>query len=605
MCGIFGYVGKNKHRAVGYCLDGLKALEYRGYDSAGIAGWIDGRISRLRVAGKVAALQESVQATGYGADCVIAHTRWATQGAPTEVNAHPHFDASDSVGVVHNGIIENYGALKARLEAQQPFSSESDTEVIAQLIQHHYEGDLLQAVQRAIGELKGAFAIAVVHRDHPDQIVACAKESPLVVGLGDGEAFVSSDTQALLKHTRKVHYLCDGEVALLTPHGVSLFDAHAAPLDRSTHTLDHEADEVTKEGYDHFMLKEIFEQPRTLRSALLGRYDEAEGNALIDELGVTPHAKQIVIVGCGTSWHAGLVAAYMIEELARIPVRVEVASEVRYKNPIIEEGTLAIALSQSGETADTLAAVRTLKTKGAKTLALCNVLGSTLYREADLTLPLRAGPEIGVASTKAFTSQLALLALLSLHLARSRHMGPEEGRAFLSALRRLPEQVERLLSRYDQIVETALGYAHFEEFFFIGRRYMFPTCLEGALKLKEISYLNACGYPAGEMKHGPIALLDAACPVVACCADRFTEEKMLSNVMEARARGAPVLGICFEDQAALRAACNDTIILPSTLDPLAPILTTAVTQILAYAIAKERKTDIDQPRNLAKSVTVE
>jgi glutamine---fructose-6-phosphate transaminase (isomerizing) len=608
MCGIFGYIGPKN--AVEICLAGIKRLEYRGYDSSGIAGIRNGELLYCKEVGKIARMEEKVNRSNLELSMAITHTRWATHGQPSEANAHPHTDENETLALVHNGIIENHEALRARLIGEGvKFRSETDTEVVAQLIGWLYRGDLLKAVQEAVAQLKGSWALAVIHKDHPGEIVVAAFESPLAIGVGDGESFIASDTNAFLVHTRQVAYMNRGEVAVVTADGFRVYNERAAQVLKETEQVTAIAEEVGKGAYDHYMLKEIFEQPQTIRNALLARYVEDLGNACLDGLTLSIEellaVRRILILACGTSFHAGLVAGYLIEEMARVPVQVEISSEFRYKNPIIERDTLVIAISQSGETADTLAAMREVQAKGAVVIAICNAQGSTIAREADCTLLLRAGPEIGVASTKAFTSQLTVLALFSLYMARMRHMDKSEGLQFLQALRLLPDQVEQILRRSAEIEHYAKKYAKFENFFFLGRHYMYPTCLEGALKLKEISYLNANGYPAGEMKHGPIALIGPSCPTVACCANQLTIEKMLSNLKEVQARSGPILAIAQEGTEGLESITSDVITVPRTLDPLACILTTVVTQLFAYYMARELGCEIDQPRNLAKSVTVE
>lgn len=608
MCGIFGYVGQRN--AVEIVIKGLHRLEYRGYDSAGIAGVKDGKILHCKEVGKVNTLEEEVKAMGLQLDIAIAHTRWATHGKPNKINAHPHFDAATSLALVHNGIIENHDVLRKGLEKEGvQFISETDTEVIAHLISSFYEGDILKAVQKAVPLLKGSFAIALVHRDFPHQIVAVAHESPLVIGIGKGEAFVSSDTHAFAAHTREVMFLSDAEIAVVSPDKLEVFDSSMTQVEKESEQLAEAAEEATKGDFEHFTLKEIHEQPQTIRNALLSRYVEEYGNAAFEEFGDDLHElssiERILILACGTSWHAGCVSSYLIEEQARIPVQVEISSEFRYKNPVVTPGTFVIAISQSGETADTLAAVRELKAKGVKILALCNVHGSTLTREADWSLMLRAGPEVGVCSTKAFVSQLVVLSLLSLLLARMRHMSKTDGQVFLEGLKQLPSQVQRVLDSALHIETLAKKYAQFENFFFLGRHYMYPTSLEGALKLKEISYINANGYPAGEMKHGPIALISEQCPTLAFCANDMTFDKLVSNLMEIKARSGPIIAIVKEGEKGLDDIVDDIIRVPNCVDELASIPSTVVAQLFAYYIAKERGADIDRPRNLAKSVTVE
>lgn len=608
MCGIFGYIGPKN--VVKTTIEGLKKLEYRGYDSAGIAGVKDGRILYRKKVGKVAVLEKEMEEAGFDIDVGIAQTRWATHGQPTDVNAHPHLDEDGSIAVVHNGIIENYESLKKTLIANGvKFVSQTDTEVIAHLVSSLYKGDFLKAVQEAVSLLEGAFAIALIHRDFPDRMIAVAQQSPLIIGKGKGDAFISSDANAFAAHTREVMYLADGEIAVIKANEIDIYDASMGPVLRETEILHIATEDISKGEYEHFTLKEIHEQPQTIRSALLSRFMEEYGTAVFEELNFDHNellsVQRILILACGTSWNAGYLSSYMFEDKARIPVQVEISSEFRYKNPVIPSGTLVIAISQSGETADTVAAVREIKAKGIKVLAICNVHGSTLAREADVCLFLKAGPEIGVCSTKAFTSQVIVLSLLCLMMARMRHMSKREGQEFLEALQKLPEQVQWVLDQSDKIRSIAKKYAHYQNFFFIGRSYMYPASLEGALKLKEISYINANGYPAGEMKHGPIALIGEECPVIALCANKTTLEKLASNMMEIKARKGPIIAIIEETEERLQKIADDIILVPATIDELAGIPTTVVTQLLAYFIAKERGADIDHPRNLAKSVTVE
>lgn len=608
MCGIFGYIGKKK--ALETVLKGLKKLEYRGYDSAGIAGIKDNQVYHWKEVGKVAELEKGVLANPVDVEIAIAQTRWATHGGVTKANAHPHLDSPSKIALVHNGIIENYAKLKEQLQKKGlQFKSETDTEVIVHLISSLYKGDLLKAAQEAVAELKGAYAFVLIHADHPNTILAVAHECPLVIGIGEQEAFVSSDYHAFAFYTREVMYISNREIALIQADKLEVFNAQADKIHKETMLLNASVEEGSKGTYEHYTLKEIFEQPITLRSAIVGRFIQDFGNAVFEDLHLNDQifseTERVLILGCGTSLHAGYAASYMIEEMAHIPVQVEISSEFRYKNPVIQPRTLVIAISQSGETADTIAAVRELKAKGVTVLALCNVYGSTISRESDGCIFLRAGPEIGVCSTKAFTSQLIILALLSLMMARMRHMPKQEGLRFLEALEKLPDQVKEVLACSEQIQEIAQRYAHYNDFFFIGRNYMFPTALEGALKLKEISYINANGYPAGEMKHGPIALINAQCPTVALCANQATFSKMISNLMEIKARNGKVIAIIEEGMEGVENIANDIIRVPQTLAPLAPILSTVVTQLLAYFIAKNKGADIDQPRNLAKSVTVE
>lgn len=608
MCGIFGYIGPRP--TVKTALDGLKRLEYRGYDSAGIAGIEGGVIRYAKEVGKIASLEKEVANEKWNLELAIAQTRWATHGKPSKKNAHPHFTSDYSLALVHNGIIENHDVLRNSLKKQGiEFTSDTDTEVVAHLIGTFYEGDLVEAVRKAMPLLKGSYALSIIHRDFPDRIVAIAHDCPLVLGLGKGETFISSDANSFGNFTREVIFLDNGELAVVKKDGVEIYDNALIKLNKKPVTLNYQAEDGDKGRFQHYTLKEIHEQPTTIHYAMQGRTVEEYGTAIFEgmdfDLAEFQNIQRILILACGTSWHAGYVASYMIEDKARIPVQVEISSEFRYKNPIVLPGTLTIAISQSGETADTIAAVREVKAKGGRVLALCNVQGSTLAREADMTIFLRAGPEIGVCSTKAFTSQVVVLALLTLMLARTRHMDKNDGQNFLKALRLLPEQVQSILDNSHHIEQIAKKYAHNKNFFFIGRRYMYPTSLEGALKLKEISYINANGYPAGEMKHGPIALINEECPTVALCANQMTYDKLLSNLMEVKARAGKIIAIAEENEAGLNDIADDIIRVPSTIDELSAIPTTVATQLLAYYIAKELGADIDQPRNLAKSVTVE
>lgn len=607
MCGIFGYVGSRN--VVNTVISGLQRLEYRGYDSAGLAGVQDKRIVFCKEVGKVSVLETEAKKQNWDLRAAISQTRWATHGKVTKANAHPHFDMHRTLAVVHNGIIENHEYLRRQLkEKGVQFISDTDTEVIAHLISSLYEGDLLAAVQKAVIELQGSYAVALVHRDYPDQIVAIAHEAPLVIGIGDHEAFLSSDPHAFAFYTRQAIYLSNSEIAIIKADSQQVYSTQER-VDKEFHTLNQELSQVSKGDFEHFTLKEIYEQPQTIRNALLSRFVFEYGTAIFEELtfndGDLLEVERILILGCGTSWHAGYVASYMLEELARIPVQVEISSEFRYKNPIIPPGTFVIAISQSGETADTIAAVREVKAKGAKVLALCNVHGSTLVREADCTIFLKAGAEIGVCSTKAFTSQVVVLSLFTLLMARMRHMSKAEGQHFLNLLLQLPEQVQAVLNQASYIAEIAEKYAHYEDFFYIGRRYMYPTCLEGALKLKEISYINANGYPAGEVKHGPIAFISEDCPTVALCGDRMTYAKLLSNLMEIKAREGKIFAIATREDEHLEDIADDVLYVPAASDELGVIPVTVANQLFAYYIAKLRGLDIDHPRNLAKSVTVE
>lgn len=609
MCGIFGYVGSRN--AADIVLGGLKKLEYRGYDSAGLAGVKGGQLVYWKEVGKLNVLEKEVKDAKVSLHLALGHTRWATHGTPTKINAHPHLDNNQTLAVVHNGIIENHESLRRALtERGSKFISDTDTEVVAQLIASFYEGDLLKAVQKTLPLLEGSFAIAVIHRDFPEQIVAFANQMPLIIGIGPQEVFIASDSHAFSTHTREAIYLSNMEIAVISPSKVEVYNAEMEQIEKTRRQLGIASEEHTKSGFEHFTLKEIHQQPQTIRNALSSRILEEYGTAVFEDVNFDLNellgVERILILACGTSSHAGMIGAYMLEDKARIPAQVESASEFRYKNPVLRQGTYVIAISQSGETADTVAAVREVKAKGSKVLAVCNVQDSTLVRESDAAIYLRAGPEVGVCSTKAYTSQVVVLSLFTLMMARMRHMSKQDGQEFLNAILKLPDQVQNVLDQSDQIAAIAKKYAKYDNFFYIGRRYMFPTSLEGALKLKEISYINANGYPAGEMKHGPIALLGPQVPVVALCGNKATYPKFLSNIMEAKARSAPIIAIAEQGQNHdLRKDVSDIIYVPETIDELATIPTTVATQLLAYYIAKERGADIDQPRNLAKSVTVE
>ncbi len=610
MCGIFGYIGPRNPAKI--CLTGLKHLEYRGYDSAGLAGISSGELLSFKEVGKIAVLEQTIETQPLPLELAIAHTRWATHGKPTRENAHPHFDAKQTIAVVHNGIIENHNALRDMLISKgYTFYSDTDTEIVAQLISHFYEGQLLPAVQKTLSMLRGFWGIALIHKDHPDQIIATARENPIAIGFNNArqEAFVSSDANAFGEKDLDVMFLRNDEIAVIGLNNVHVYDQSNTLLSKSTERLGFSETTPSKNGFPHFMLKEIFEQPQTIQQAFHNRLIPDFGTAECENLTIETKdllgIRRIIILACGTSLHAGLIAASLLEDKARIPTQAEIASEFRYKNPIISEDTLVIAISQSGETLDTIAAVREVKSKGAKVLGICNVRNSTLTREADCTLFLRAGPEISVCSTKAFTSQLTLLSLFTLLMARLRHMSKEDGQAFLTEIQSLPALTEQVLRQSDRIQELAKKYAHYKHFFFLGRHYMHVTSLEAALKLKEISYINAQGYPAGEMKHGPIALVDPSLAIIGMCGNKRTYEKMLSNLMEVKSRGAPILAFAPEGAEQIASIATDVLWLPPIVDELASIPYSVASQLLAYYIALELGTDIDQPRNLAKSVTVE
>ncbi|OGT94896.1 MAG: glutamine--fructose-6-phosphate aminotransferase [Gemmatimonadetes bacterium RIFCSPLOWO2_02_FULL_71_11] len=608
MCGIVGYVGPRQ--ATPLLIDGLKRLEYRGYDSAGVAVVVNGGLVVQKAAGKIATLESQLTKAILSGSTGIAHTRWATHGAPTTKNAHPHTDCADMVAIVHNGIVENSSALRTMLsERGHRFVSETDTEVIAHLIEQFYTGSLEDAVAAALRELEGAYGIAVISAREPDTIVAARQGSPLLIGIGHGENFVASDPSAVLAHTRSVIYLDEGEMAVIRPTGYQLKDRHAVPLTKEISQIDWDLATIERGGYQHFMLKEICEQPESVRNTLRGRLLEEEGTARLQGLNLNDddlaRIDRIVITACGTSWHAGLVGEYMLEEMARLPVEVEYASEFRYRNPIVNERTLVIVISQSGETADTLAAIREARRRGARTLGIVNVVGSTIAREVDGGIYLHAGPEIGVASTKAFTSQIAALAMFTLRLGRLRALSILQGREIVRALRKLPEQIEQVLAKREQIEQLAERYVRATNVLYLGRGYNFPVALEGALKLKEISYIHAEGYPAAEMKHGPIALIDELMPVIFIAPKDGVHGKIVSNIEEVRARGGRVIAVVTEGDTTITPLVDHVIAVPETMDMLTPILASVPLQLLAYYVAVRRGCNVDQPRNLAKSVTVE
>ncbi|MBU1740342.1 MAG: glutamine--fructose-6-phosphate transaminase (isomerizing) [Proteobacteria bacterium] len=613
MCGIIGYLGPQDASEV--ILDGLERLEYRGYDSAGLAVIKDGGFEVRRAEGKLQKLEAILRDNPVRAHLGIGHTRWATHGRPNETNAHPH--VSGRVAVVHNGIIENFSALKAELAADgRDFSSETDSEIIAHLIDRELsrnDDDLLAAMGRALALLEGSFALALLDHRHPDTLLAARKESPLILGLGEGEFFVASDVPAILTHTNRVVYLDDDELVEVGPDGYRVTDLAARPVPKEVQTISWSPVMAEKAGYKHFMLKEIFEQPRAVIDTIRGRLRAETGDVFPDDLGLGKMAsgeiERLVIVACGTSWHAALVGKFLIEELARLPVEVDLGSEFRYRNPILDERTLLIGISQSGETADTLAAVREGRAKGARRLSICNVVGSTITRETEGVLYTHAGPEIGVASTKAFTTQLAALSMLAVHLAGVRGtMSQAERRAFLEEMIRLPRLMEDCLDGSDRIRSIARQLMNRRDFLYLGRGLLYPLALEGALKLKEISYIHAEGYPAGEMKHGPIALIDEDVPVVvAASGSSPTFDKAVSNMAEVAARQGELVVVSDvgPDRFFSDIPISHLIIVPETVFHLTPILFAIPLQLLAYHVADLRGTDVDQPRNLAKSVTVE
>jgi glutamine---fructose-6-phosphate transaminase (isomerizing) len=609
MCGIVGYVGKRD--AFPVLIEGLSSLEYRGYDSAGVALLDNNTIQVLKAKGKVEQLRILAQKKLKKSSQIgIAHTRWATHGVPSEANAHPHTDAKNKIALVHNGIIENYALLKEQLKREGvAFRSETDTEVLAQLVGKFYKGDLVEAVSQALALVEGTFGIAVVAHDKPDMLVGARRGSPLVVGVGEGEYFLASDASAIVRYTKRVIYLKDSSLVALSRQGHTTMDLDKKVVTHEIQHIDYSAEALAKGGFSHFMLKEIFEQPDTIRNAMRGRLLVEEGNARLDGLNLVlqqlRQINRIIIAACGTSWHAALVGEYMIEELAGVNVEVEYASEFRYRNPIIDANTLVFVISQSGETADTLAALREAANKGATVLGICNAVGSSIARETHGGVYLHAGPEIGVASTKAFTSQLTVLALLTLLLGRMRRISHSDGMTIAKALTEIPDQVKKILKQNATIKAIAKRYAKLNNFIYLGRSYNFPVALEGALKLKEISYIHAEGYPAAEMKHGPIALIDKDMPSVIIALKDSVYDKVLSNIQEIKARGGKVIAIATEGDNNIKKYAAHVIYVPQTIQMLSPLLSVIPLQLLAYHIAAIRKCEIDQPRNLAKSVTVE
>jgi len=609
MCGIVGYIGPRQ--AAGLLLEGLRRLEYRGYDSSGIAVVNGAGLKVMKAAGKLSMLEQELENRMPTGTVGIGHTRWATHGAPTTPNAHPHTDQSGRIAVIHNGIIENSAAIRKTLQRRgHTFTSETDTEVLAHLVGEFYEGNLEEAVATALREVDGAYGLAFVSADEPDVLVAARKGSPLLVGVGEHEWFVASDASPLLQHTRSVVYLDDGEMVVLSRDGYRVRNLETTRISKPINQIDWDLAMVERNGYPHFMLKEICEQPESLCNTLRGHLLEEEGTARVTGLNLSDddlkQIDRVIITACGTSWHAGLIGEYMLEEMARMPVEVEYASEFRYRNPVVDHRTLVIGISQSGETADTLAAIREAKRRGARTIGLVNVVGSTIAREVDGGIYLHAGPEVGVASTKAFTSQVAALALVTLRIARLRNLSILQGREFIQGLRMLPEQIGQILERSGELEGLADRFLkHTSNALYLGRGVNFPVALEGALKLKEISYIHAEGYPAAEMKHGPIALIDENMPVVFIAPRDAVHSKIVSNIEEVKARGGQVLALINEGDHEIERLADATFTIPDTLDLLTPILTSIPLQLLSYYVAVARGCNVDQPRNLAKSVTVE
>jgi glucosamine--fructose-6-phosphate aminotransferase (isomerizing) len=591
-------------------MEGLKRLEYRGYDSAGIALHEPSRLLFEKSAGKIAVLDRMLAGRTFESTCGIAHTRWATHGEPNDSNAHPHIDCKHRIAVVHNGIIENYRALRELMGNKgHRFNTETDTEVVVHLVEEYYEGNLMEAVRTALSLVDGTYGIAVVSLDSPNEIVVARNGSPLVIGTGDGENLVASDVSALLKHTKQVIYLKDRELAAVTPDSVSVSTIDNTRVTPKIEEVSWSLEQIEKGGMPHFMLKEIFEQPTTIRNATRGRRNYEEGTARLNgiamKLDELTRINRIIITACGTSWHAGLIGEYLLEDVARVPVEVEYASEFRYRSPVVPEDAIVIGISQSGETADTLAAIREAKRKGATALGIVNVVGSTIARETDAGVYIHAGPEIGVASTKAFTSQITVLALLTLLLGRQRDLSLEAGRNLIKELELIPDKVERILAQSEDLRKLAEAFCHHDNFLYLGRGINFPVALEGALKLKEISYIHAEGYPAAEMKHGPIALIDENMPVVVIALKDAVYDKVVSNIEEIKARSGHVIAVVTEGDDAVCRLADHCIEIPHTAAPLTPLLSIIPLQLLAYHMAVLRGCDVDQPRNLAKSVTVE
>jgi len=609
MCGIVGYIGNKK--AAPLLIDGLKRLEYRGYDSAGIATVNNKQILTKKEIGKIEEIDKKVSLTDLDGSLGIAHCRWATHGSVCRENAHPHSDCSGKIAIVHNGIIENYNELKKRLIAKgHKFKSETDTEAIAHLIEENYKGDIKEATLKTLKEVDGAYALGIICSDEPDKLIAARNESPLVIGVGKGENYIASDVPAILEYTKKVIYLDSGEIAVLQKDRVEVFGIDGNKKAKKAEMIEWNAEQAQKQGFKHFMLKEIFEQPQVITETINGRLEDSD--VLIkDEIGLSEkeikEIKRIIIVACGTSWHAGLVGKFMLEELAKIPVEVEYASEFRYRDPIVDKNTVVIAISQSGETADTLAALREAKKKGAKIISIVNAKGSSIDRESDSTIYTRAGPEIGVASTKAFTSQLVVLYLITVYFGKVRGvLPPEQVRNRVRDLRRIPLQMQAVLEEKDYIKLHAEQFYKKANALYLGRGINFPIALEGALKLKEVSYIHAEGYPAAEMKHGPIALIDKEMPVIVIATkDNRTYKKVLSNIQEVKSRGGIVIAIESKGDTEVKKIVDHNLYIPENSYILAPLLAVIPLQLLAYYIADLRGCDIDKPRNLAKSVTVE
>lgn len=620
MCGIVGYIGFRSVSDV--LLEGLHRLEYRGYDSAGIAVMQNDHIAVRKKAGRVNELSQVVKKQPVESTVGIGHTRWATHGETTDDNSHPHLGGNGEVALVHNGVIENYDSLRNQLmEMGYVFKSQTDTEVVAHLIAHHLaeqsklDSDepcvttCLRAIELTLDRLEGTFGICVLFKDCPETIIAARSGSPLVIGVGKDEFFLASDASPLIGYTSDVVYLADNEIAVLEPNSMKIAHRTTGQVQPSIQTLDQVSADIELGDFPHYMLKEIFEQPQSIANALRGRFDDSEGTAVIGGLNLSAQQlrtiDRVVLTACGTSWHAGLVGEYLLEEFARLPTEVEYASELRYRNPPISDRTLVFSITQSGETADTLAAMRECKRKGHPTLAICNVVGSTIAREADGGIYLHAGPEIGVASTKAFTSQVTVLTLLALYLGRMRHLSYPAGKRIIKQLKMMPEKIEEALKCHEKVQEIAEKYYNFNNFLYLGRLYNFPVALEGALKLKEISYIHAEGYPAAEMKHGPIALVDEVTPSFFIVPRGGIQPKVISNMEEVKARKGPVIAVACEGDKEVERIADDVITVPDVEDYLQPLICSVPLQLFSYHVALLRGCNVDRPRNLAKSVTVE
>ncbi|MBM4069698.1 MAG: glutamine--fructose-6-phosphate transaminase (isomerizing) [Planctomycetes bacterium] len=608
MCGIVGYTGYREAEPI--LRDGLKRLEYRGYDSAGLATVTGSGLCLRKSVGKIADLADVLQRQPAPGTSGISHTRWATHGEATLANAHPHLGGDGEVAVVHNGVIENHAELRSQLQADGfTFRSQTDSEVIAHLIAKYLDGDPVEAVRRAVSRLRGTYGLAMISPRFPGVLVGARLGSPLVVGLGSNENYLSSDASALRGYTEDVVYLLDRQLCVLTPNSGNVLSVELAPAEPVVHRLNWDMEDASRGEYEHFMLKEICEQPEVIDRAMAGRLDEVDSTAHFGNLSLDPQKlnqiDRVIMTACGTSYHAALIGEYLIESLARLPVEVEYASEFRYRNPPLDRKSIVLAISQSGETADTLAALRESKRKGLPTLALCNVVGSSIAREADCTIYLHAGPEVGVASTKAFTAQVTVLTLLALHLGRLRNLSASAGTRILDELQQMPDLVRQTLDCHDEVKRIARKYHHVSNVLYMGRQYLFPVALEGALKLKEISYIHAEGYPAAEMKHGPIALVDEDTPSVFLVPQCPSYDKTMSNLEEVKARGGPVIAVACPEDERIAGRADDVILIPRVAEHWQPLVAVVPLQLLAYEIALLRGCDIDKPRNLAKSVTVE